>query len=117
VAFRSCSQPHLRDLGRNIPRQQFFDAIDGMVCDALQHVAQVAFGVEVAYGYETSDFPAFGPIITYRRVSMPDDCRLATDAALSLRIVEVQLHQVLRDLSSAKSARRQDLMERTGAKH
>ena len=29
-----------------IPRQQFVDAVDGMVGDAGQHLAQIGFGIE-----------------------------------------------------------------------
>jgi hypothetical protein len=30
----------------DVPRQQFVDAVDGMVCDAAQHLAQVPLGVQ-----------------------------------------------------------------------
>jgi hypothetical protein len=32
--------------GIEIPRQQFVDAVDGMVGDAGQHLAQIGFGIE-----------------------------------------------------------------------
>ena len=31
---------------KDVPRQQFFDAVDGMVGNALQHIAQIGFGIE-----------------------------------------------------------------------
>jgi hypothetical protein len=32
--------------GIEIPRQQFVDAVDGMVGDTRQHLAQIGFGIE-----------------------------------------------------------------------
>ena len=34
-----------RGLGDEIPRQQFVDAIDGMIGNLCQHLAQIAFGI------------------------------------------------------------------------
>ena len=31
---------------REVPRQEFFNAVDGMVGDAGQHVAEIGFGIE-----------------------------------------------------------------------
>jgi hypothetical protein len=36
----------VRTGGGDIPGQQLFDAVDGMVGDARKHIAQVALGVE-----------------------------------------------------------------------
>ena len=33
-------------MGRRVPGQQFGDAVDGVVGDAREHIAQVGFGVE-----------------------------------------------------------------------
>jgi hypothetical protein len=37
---------HFGRCGIEIPRQQFVDAVDGMVGDTRQHLAQIGFGIE-----------------------------------------------------------------------
>ncbi len=37
---------HFGRCGMEIPRQQFVDAVDGMVGDAGQHFMQIGFGIE-----------------------------------------------------------------------
>ena len=44
---RSGCDAQLRHLHEQVPGQQLFDLIDGMIGDALEDVTQVAFGVEI----------------------------------------------------------------------